>query len=102
MWTTVLTTMSKGKITGVPIGAPHASFLEEKCTTLPEYCRAWRLIAGIKQSEIAERVGVDRSSISRFESGKLHSNKVISGYAGMGMPLPYDLVVQYLTNGGGD
>lgn len=64
-------------------------------TTLPEYCRAWRLVSRITQGELAERVGVNRSSVSRFEDGKIKSNRVLAGYASLGMPLPYDLVISY-------
>lgn len=63
--------------------------------TLPEYCRAWRLVSKITQGQIAERVGVNRSNVSRFEEGRIQSNKILAGYAGLGMPLPYDLVIKY-------
>lgn len=57
------------------------------------------MLAGLTQGQIADRVGVDKSNVSRFERGKLKSNKILSGYAGYGMPLPYDLVVDYIERG---
>lgn len=64
--------------------------------TLPDYCKEWRVASGITQVDIARRGSVSKSCISRFESGDIKSPSALAGYMSSGMPLPYDLVMEYL------
>ena len=64
---------------------------------LPAYCADWRAASGISQSEVGERCGLTKGTISRFERGHIKSSVAISGYAACGMPVPRDLVVKYLA-----
>jgi transcriptional regulator with XRE-family HTH domain len=43
----------------------------------PTFIRAWRDYRGLSQEEAAERVDVDRTTISRLESGKIPYNQDI-------------------------
>lgn len=63
---------------------------------LPTYCKEWRISKGIPQTDIAQGGGVGKSCVSRFESGEIKSPSALSGYMFYGMPLPYNLVLDYL------
>ena len=41
----------------------------------PQLCRLLRLRAGLSQSQLAEVVGVDRASVSRWEAGLRHPRR---------------------------
>lgn len=67
--------------------------------TLNDYCKEWRESQDYTQEYIALKGKTTRSTISRFEQGLIRSNKALSGYTNLGMPIPYDLMVDYLNRG---
>lgn len=64
--------------------------------TLHNYCKEWRESKGYTQEYIALKGKTSKSTVSRFESGTIISNKALSGYTNLGMPIPYDLMCKYL------
>lgn len=72
------------------------SLIRGEYKTLPSFCREWRKCKGFTQEYVGSRSGASRSTISRFESDELFSNKALAGYVSLGMPIPYDLTLKYL------
>lgn len=70
--------------------------MKREYDSLPQYCKDWRLSQGLTQVDMAIKGGVSKSCISRFESGDIKSTNALIGYMSHGMPLPYDLVLEYL------
>ena len=67
---------------------------------LPFKCRDWRVKKGIKQAEIAERCGLNRSQISRFERGEIISYKTLAVYLSLGLKITRSEIINYLKGGG--
>lgn len=76
-------------------GIPLSSEVGE-CESLPHFCRLWREQEGYTQEYIGMKGGVTRACVSRFEAGAIHSRKALYGYLSLGMPLPYELIKDYL------
>lgn len=72
------------------------SLIRGEYESLPSFCREWRKGKGYTQEYVGVKGGVSRSAICRFENGELFSNKALSGYVSLGMPIPYDLTLKYL------
>lgn len=72
----------------------------ETVTGLPSFCRAWREDMGYTQEYVGSKGGVGRACISRFEKGELKSGRALSGYLALGMPIPYELTIDYLKQSG--
>lgn len=54
-----------------------------------EYARKYRKsVLGYTQDELADKIGVSRNTIIRFEKGKYHSAKVAGKLFELGMPYP--------------
>lgn len=64
---------------------------------LPSYCADWRAASGHSQTDVGEKCGLTKGTISRFERGQIKSTVAIYGYAACGMPIPKDLVIKYLA-----
>lgn len=67
---------------------------------LPFKCREWRVKKGIKQAEIAEKCGLNRSQISRFERGEIVSYKTLAIYLSLGFKITRSEIINYLKGGG--
>lgn len=67
---------------------------------LPFKCREWRVKKGIKQAEIAEKCGLNRSQISRFERGEIISYKTLAVYLSLGFKITRSEIINYLKGGG--
>jgi DNA-binding XRE family transcriptional regulator len=47
-------------------------------------CRRWRELCGISQQEIADKAGMTRQAVSKFESGCCNSLTIYCAYLDMG------------------
>ena len=55
-----------------------------KFAQLAADCRRWREMCGITQTEIAEKAGVTRQAVSKFESGDCNSLTIYCAYLDYG------------------
>ena len=51
--------------------------------------RAWLVENGIKQASIAEELGVNRSTVSRWIAGHIQSQRIYGYFLGIGCPERY-------------
>lgn len=51
--------------------------------------RAWLVLRGLTQTEIARQLGVSRAMVSLFISGQVSSRRLYEHFLGLGVPRSY-------------